>query len=121
MLETTALGKIYTLYETAVFVRKKYIYNSGAAMAARLAWEAGLEGGAVGKRVSATAAVLRWRGESMDTFPPRISQGTDKLSQPLIAALFSTLKSEVKLLMQRVFGSNPASLLTDPGALQFYQ
>ncbi len=49
-----------------------WIYHdcvAGAAMAARLAWSSWQEGG------DAASSVLRWRGESMDTFQPRISQG----------------------------------------------
>jgi hypothetical protein len=38
-------------------------------MAARLAWSSWQEGG------DAASSFLRWRGESMDTFHPRISQG----------------------------------------------
>ncbi len=53
-----------------------WIYHdcvAGAAMAARLAWSSWQEGG--DSTLSSPSSVLRWRGESMDTFQPRISQG----------------------------------------------
>jgi hypothetical protein len=47
--------------------------SPGAALAARLGWERMT--GSEEQQVSATAAVLRWKGESVDTFRPKISQG----------------------------------------------